>query len=139
MASIVDEEARVAMELAQKRFRLWREGRRRGQRIPSDLWRAAVELVGPYSLEQVAAALSLNEQRLAKHVAAGQSRIGEAPQTASIRRNGFVEIGIPGDTSAVVCIIEAQCADGGNLVVRLPVSASQLVRQIVQALWGRGE
>ena len=138
MAGIRDDDERVAMAQGQKRFLLWREGRRRGQRIPADLWRSAVGLVESYSLEQVAAALSVNEQRLAKRVAAKQGRIGKEPgETASIRRNGFVEIGIPGD-AATVCTIEVQSADGRNLVVRVPVSASGLVTQIVQALWGRG-
>lgn len=134
MASI-EGDARVAMARAQKRFRLWREGRRRGQRIPAALWRAAVELVDSYSLEQVAAALRLNEQRLAKRVAATQGRIGTESETASVRRSGFVEIGIPDE--AAVCSIEVRSGDGGEVVIRVPVSASGLVRQIVQALRGR--
>jgi hypothetical protein len=137
MAGMQDDHERRAMARAQKRFGSWREGRRRGQRIPGDLWRAATELVGPYSLEQVSTALGLNEQRLAARVAAQQGRIGKEPQTASIRADGFVEIGIPGDTTTE-CTIELQSADGGKLVVRVPVSASALVAQIAQALWGRG-
>ncbi len=137
MAEIQDDDARVAMARAQKRFGSWRDGRRRGQRIPADLWRTAAELVGSYSLEQVAAVLGVNEQRLASRVAAGRGRVGKEPETASIRPDGFVEIGIPGDL-ATVCTIEVQSADGGSLVVRVPVSASALVTQVVQALWGRG-
>ena len=100
MASMERGDDRVTMARAQKGFRSWREGRRRGQRIPADLWRVAVELVDSHSLEQVAAALGLNEQRLAKRVAATPDRIGKESETAPIRRNGFVEIGIPGDATA---------------------------------------
>jgi hypothetical protein len=138
MAGIQDEEARVTMARAQRRFGAWREGGRQGQRIPSDLWQAAVELVGSYSLQQVAAALAVNEQRLAKRVAAQQGRIGKERERASIRRDGFVEIGIP-EEPATVCTIEMRSAGGGNVVVRVPVSASALVTQIVERLWGRGE
>ena len=134
----MENDERVAM--AQERFRAWREGRRRGQRIPADLWRAAVGLVELYSVEQVAAALSVNEQRLAKRVGAAEGRIATQPETASIRRGGFVEIGVAGggDTAEAVCSIEAQSPDGGKLIVRVPASAYAVVKQVVEALWVRG-
>ena len=136
MASIENDDTRAAMERAEERFRSWREGRRPGQRIPADLWRAAVELVEVNSLEQVATTLRIDEQRLTKRVEAKRGRIVKEPETASIPRNGFVEIGIPGDATAV-CTIEAQCTDGGKLVVRVPVSAPALVTQIVHSFWAR--
>ena len=138
MAGIQDDEERVAMARAQRRFGSWREGGRQGQRIPSDLWQAAVELVGSYSLREVAAALAVNEQRLAKRVAAQNGRTGKEPERASIRREGFVEIRIP-DGAATVCTIEMQSAGGRSVVVRVPISASDLVTQIVETLWGREE
>lgn len=137
MAGTGHGDGRSTMARAQKRFRSWREGRSRGQRIPADLWRVAVELVDSYPIEQVASRLGLSRQRLAKRVATPSGRIGKESETAPIRRSGFVEVGIPGDT-ATVCTIEVQSADGGKLVVRVPVSASALVAQIAQALWGRG-
>jgi hypothetical protein len=136
MASIQGNDERVSQ--AQERFRSWREGRRRGQKISVDLWRAAVELADSYSLEQVAAALRLNEKRLAKRVSAKQGRIGKAPETASTSRNGFVEIGIAGEAPQAECSIEVRLADGGSLVVRVPVSAPDVVTRIVHSLWDRG-
>ena len=137
MASTERGDDRATMARAQKRFRSWREGRSRGQRIPADLWRVAVELVDSYPIEQVASELGLNEQRLAKRVGATPGRSGKESEKALIRRSGFVEIGIPGDAAAEFTI-EVQSADGGSLVVRVPVTAPDVVTQIVQVLWGRG-
>ena len=139
MASIERGDARLALAMAQKRFRSWREGRTRGQRIPRELWRAAMDLMGLYSLEQVAVSLALNEQRLAKHLARRQSERSEEPEMVSVHRGGFVDIGIPTDTYGAVCTIEAESAGGAKLLIRFNAAASQLATQIVKALWDRPE
>lgn len=137
MAKIEGAGARGALAEAERRFGAWRGGRRRGQRIPQELWRAAVDLVGRYSLEQVAEKLGLNCRRLENRVEARRERV-EDQGSRQTRGTGFVEVGMLGERYTAECTIEAEDGSGGKLAVRLNGGACAQATEIVKALRGEG-
>ena len=136
MAKYDRDGARGALAEAERRFGAWREGRRRGQKIPKELWQAAVDLVGRYSPEQVADRLKLNNRRLEKHLEARHGGGVEEQRSQGTRATGFVEVGRLGDGYADECTIEAEERSGWRLVVRLNGGACAQATEIVEALRG---
>ena len=136
MAKIERTGARGALAEAERRFGAWREGRRRGQRIPQELWRAAVDLVGRYSLEQVAERLRLNDRRLENRVEARRREGVENRVSRHTRGTGFVEVGRLGDGHTDACTIETEDAGGWKLAVRLNGGACVQAAEIVKVLRG---
>lgn len=136
MAKIERAGVRGVLVEAERRFDAWRRGRRRGQRIPQELWQAAVDLVGRYSLEQVAEKLALNHRRLENRVKAQRGERVEDRASCRTRGTGFVEVGRLGDGHTDDCTIEAEDGSGGKLAVRLNGVACAQAAEIVKALRG---
>ena len=70
-----------------QRFRTWRANRPRGQRIPEELWEAAMELALIHGLNPTVAALRLNYYDLQRRLEAGH-----APRRGRARAPVFVEV-----------------------------------------------
>lgn len=131
------EAAREVLAETEKRLRAWREGRRRGQRIPRELWLAAEQLCEHFSLAEVAGRLALNYERLEKRVEAGRGQRPEQQRkNAPIRGTGFVEVARLGDGCPDACTIEADDGRGAKLAVRLSGGACVHAAEIVKALRG---
>ena len=64
-----------------QRFKTWRASRRRGERIPEELWQAAAELARCDGLSPTAARLKLSYHDLKRRL----------PDGGASRRNGFRE------------------------------------------------
>lgn len=139
MAGTEQEAGGVELAEAEGRFRAWRENRRRGQRIPPELWRMAVGLVGRYSLRQVAERLAVNEARLSRLCEADGVRRPERQVEAAGETAVFVEMGRLGHGPADGCIIEAADGRGGNLTIRLNGGACAQAAELVKALWKERE
>jgi hypothetical protein len=73
----------AAIQEAQLEFENWRRDRKRGERIPGNLWAAAVELAKQHGVWPTARALHLDHSRLKRCV-----RNGEDDEKSS----GFVEL-----------------------------------------------
>jgi hypothetical protein len=136
MAKIEQNGARGRLAETERRLRAWREGRRRGQRIPQELWQTAVELCEHFPLAEIAGRLALDYERLEKRVEARRGRgavhgRGNAP----IGGTGFVEVAKLGDGYPDACMIEAEDGSGGKLAVRLNGGACTQAAEIVKALW----
>ena len=134
MASIEQAGAAGALALAERQFRAWREGRRRGQRIPRELWQTAVELVGVYPVEQVAGRLALNRRDLEKRLETQEGKPVTRSESHAGCTPGFVEVGRLGDGHAGVCTIETEDGSGARVIVRLNGSACAQASEIVRAL-----
>jgi hypothetical protein len=99
-----------------QRFRTWRATRQRGQRIPEELWQAAMELARIHGLNPTVAALKLNYYDLQRRLQAGR-----APRRGRARAPVFVEVpAVPlppgGDERGTVEWVQA-C--GARLILRL--------------------
>ena len=80
---------RGALLDVEEQFRSWRRDRKRGEKIPKELWQAAVELSEQYSLDELSGTLTLDYERLEKRVEAvsdRQSRPGSPTGATDHRR-----------------------------------------------------
>ena len=134
---------RSTLKEVEEQFRSWRGGRKRGQKIPRELWQAAVELTEQYSLDEIATTLALNHGRLEKRVEITARRQKGANGTgAASGHDGFVEVGAIGAGYRGECSIEAE--DGGcKLTVHLNGSgcahAVEIARCVAKELWSASQ
>jgi hypothetical protein len=106
-----------SLEQVKQRFLLWREGRKRGERISNTLWAAAVVLVEQHGLQRTVQALRVDCDQLKKHVSRSASQTHTAKAASQ-----FVELfPQPALSAARVaqCIVEMQNAWGGKMRVEL--------------------
>ena len=73
----------------QEQFKRWRAGRRRSQRIPSELWEASTKLCKTYSIHRVSRWLHLNYMALRKRASRRST-----PRSCRPKAN-FVEWSLP--------------------------------------------
>lgn len=112
-----------------RRFQIWRATRRRGQRIPEELWQAATDLARRHGLNPTVAALKLNYYDLQRRL-----------QTDSPRRRGlhggplFVElppgpVATGGGERGTVELVQA---GGARLILRLTEVGPRDLLPVVQ-------
>ncbi len=63
-------------------FERWRQGRKRGTRIPEALWRAAVEAAGEHSVSKAAQTLGLDYYGLKKRLGSTAEVLSESKPAA---------------------------------------------------------
>jgi hypothetical protein len=95
----------------------WRGTRTRGQRIPEELWREAIDLALVHGLSPTATALKLNYCDLQRRVGAGRAR-GKRLTAPP----GFVELAAPGlpASGSAPGTLELIRPCGTRLLLRLP-------------------
>jgi hypothetical protein len=82
-------ESPLSLEEVAKHFEQWRRGKKKGERIPQQLWSEAIGLVGTYGVSQVTRTLRLSGTDLNRRrgiVATGKRRRRAGEKTA------FVEV-----------------------------------------------
>jgi hypothetical protein len=122
------------LQLAAERFKAWRSARSRGERIPKELWEAAIELARIHGSNPTAAALTLNYKDLERRVSGGREHRKGRPG-----RPAFVEL--PQTATSPdrdeVGTVELLEPSGSRLILRFPgVSPSDLM-PVVELLLGR--
>jgi len=65
--------SQYTLEEVQGQFQSWRAQRKKGQRIPEELWKAAIGLYSHYSIYKIARALRLDHMDLKERI----NRIGK--------------------------------------------------------------
>ena len=106
-----------SLEQVKERFALWREGRKRGERISSALWAAAVSLVEQHGVQRTAQELRVSCDVLKKHIArnVGPTRTAkEVPQFVEL----FAQPVLNAARSAE-CMVEMENGHGGKMRVEL--------------------
>jgi len=123
----------------EEQFRSWRGNRRRGEKIPRELWHAAVELSDRHTLDEIASTLALNRERLEKHVGA-TVRTQERPRTPVLDagHGGFVEVGALSAGYPDECTVEAEDGAGRKLIVHLRGDGCRHAIEIANAFWSLG-
>jgi hypothetical protein len=113
-------ESTLTLEEVAEHFERWRGSKRKGDRIPEQLWSEAIGLVGAYGISRVTGALRLSATDLNKRrgiIEAGRSR------KAGVGESTFVEIDpvlmdqAPGPESGAVWM-ELERPDGVRLRIR---------------------
>jgi hypothetical protein len=128
---------RVAPGLAelQDRFAVWRGNKRRGARIPEDLWQAATALAGELGVSQVSQTLGLSYHTLKRRVLGnGTPETQRGPGTVP---PAFIEFPLEGVTPAARCVVEFERA-GCKLTIRLANHRLDEVAPLVEGLWRSG-
>ena len=112
-----------------QRFTTWRAGRRRGERIPEELWQAAAEGARHDGLSATAARLKLSYYDLKRRLEAG----GTARRSGS-RGPVFVEVPVTpvaasGEERGTVELVQV---GGARLILRLPSASPHELLPVVQ-------
>jgi hypothetical protein len=105
-----------------RQFGQWRAGRKRGERIPAELWAGAVSLVGELGVYRVAADLHLDHAVLKRRAAPSADK---APAASATPR--FVELFTPPAHAVAIaaaapapeCVLELTNARGTKMRVEL--------------------
>jgi hypothetical protein len=133
-----------SLEQIERRFKQWRQTRRRGEHIPAPLWAAAVNLGRVYGPQRVAQALGIDPQRLMRRLApAGLAiRAGAAspvsPDAAAMHGPQFVECfaaSAAGTVGAHECVVELQNVRGAKMRVELSGRALHSLAGLCSAFW----
>ena len=115
----------VEIEEAQLQFENWRCERKRGQRIPENLWGTAVELAKQHGVWPTARALHLDHNRLKRRVRNGEEE--------DVKSDAFVEL-IGQGAMLCTCIVEMEDARGARMRIELKGAAAD-VTALSRTFW----
>ena len=110
---------------AQLQFENWRGKRKRGERIPQNLWVSAVALAKEHGVWPIARALHLDHSRLKRRVRNGPE--GE------VKSGAFVEL-IAQGAMPCACIVEMEDERGGRMRIELNGAAAD-VTALSRTFW----
>ena len=121
-------ESPLRLEEVAEHFEQWRRSKEKGERIPQQLWREAVGLLGSYGVSQVTRTLRLSGRDLNKRrgiIGAGQRRRSPEGKTAFVEVDPVVvDQALRPEASAVWR--ELQRPDGWRLRIRPSGGAEML-------------
>jgi len=128
-----------SLEQLGQRFKHWRETRVRGQRIPAQMWTAAVQMARQLGVHRVAKVLHLDYERLKKRVqgAGGVAHAGKIDTRKVDTR--FVEMLVSPPTAApgrCECALELENAQGAKMRMELSGNGLGALGAVCSAFWG---
>jgi len=121
------------LEQVQERFRSWREKRKKGTRIPAELWQAAESLFPRYSVYQISQSLRLDYAGLRNRIESSK------PSSRSLKAGDyrFMEVRLSeayGNISE--CRLRAEEPGGRKVELELKgIGVGQLL-QVLAEVWG---
>ena len=121
------------------RLKCWREARVRGQRIPAEMWTAAVQMARQFGVQRVAKGLRVDYGRLKRRVqgTGGEARSGRVG-TRKVDA-GFVEMVVspPSVTPGrCECALELENAQGAKMRLELNGNGLGALGAVCSAFWG---
>ncbi len=128
-ADVAAVESSDDLERVRERFRLWREGRKQGARIPKELWQAAVALSPRHSYHQISSALRLDYVDVWRHAERGS--VATRKRTEESTKTAFVELRMPRSTVSALgeCRLRAEDGQGHKVELELKgVGVEDLLR-----------
>ncbi len=142
------------LEAVRCQFEHWRESRKnRRERIPEELWSAAIGLVNRYSVNQISLALRLNYNDVKKRIPACLHETLNREEAAFSKRKrlssaDFVELdwqsgfssSLSGcKTQADECVIEMEDAYGSKMRMGLKGIANHDLLELGKAFWSKSK
>ena len=121
------------------RLKCWREARVRGQRIPVEMWTAAVDMARQFGVQPVAKGLRVDYKRLKRRV---QGVGGVAPAGKIDTRKvdtRFVEMVVSAPSAAPgrsECALELENAQGAKMRMELNGNGLGALGAVCSAFWG---
>ncbi|MGA8613224.1 MAG: hypothetical protein WB760_16290 [Xanthobacteraceae bacterium] len=117
-----------------ERLERWRQGRKRGDRIPATLWVEAAELASRYGVNRTARTLGLDYYHLKKRVKTS-SRTGPRKSAADVR---FEELPASAFAAPLECVIQFENKRGARLRIEWRGSTAPDVAALGRDFWGAG-
>ena len=117
-----------------ERLERWRQGRKRGDRIPATLWVEAAELASRYGVNRTARALGLDYYHVKKRVKTS-SRTGPRKSAADVR---FEELPASAFAAPLECVIQFENKRGARLRIEWRGSTAPDVAALGRDFWGAG-
>ena len=120
------ESRKLTLETVSKHFREWRRKKKKGERIPQQLWSESIALLSDYSLTQIARTLRLCPNDIKKHrdalTAQGSTTTPGSPTMT------FIEIDQPlvRVAAAQTALMELERPDGLRLRIQPATGADVL-------------
>jgi hypothetical protein len=114
----------AAIQETQLQFESWRRERKRGARIPENLWTTAVELAKQHGVWPTAHALHLDHSRLKRRV-----RNSEEEE----KSGAFIEV-IPQGATFCACTVEMEDGRGARMRIELKGAAAD-VAALSRSFW----
>jgi hypothetical protein len=114
----------AAIQETQQEFENWRRERKRGARIPENLWATAVELAKQHGVWPTARALHLDHSRLKR-------RVGNSEE--EVKTGAFIEV-IPQGATFCVCTVEMEDGRGARMRIELKGAAAD-VAALSRTFW----
>ena len=96
-----------------RQFERWRKDRRRGTRIPEDLWQAAADVSREVGVSKTAQELRLDYYKLRRRV---EAQFEASPRAQAPPEGGFLEIPL-GAPTLPECVLEIEDPRGARLRV----------------------
>jgi len=109
----------------------WRQGRRRGTRIPEELWQAAADLGREVGVSKTAQELHLDYYALRRRMESG---LEERPAREAPRAGRFLEIPLCAPPSPE-CIVEIEDPRGARLRLELKGVTPAHLETLTRTLW----
>jgi hypothetical protein len=133
--SIVEPTKKPSLREVRKRFETWRRGKKRGSRIPKDLWAAAVEICAEQSVNQVSRGLGLNHTELKRRVAGTERSV----DGQSLSGTDFLELPLRLGTDPVVYSVEFERTGGDKLKMTLSCKCREFdPLELARVFFGEG-
>ncbi|MCP3882244.1 MAG: hypothetical protein GY701_28210 [Sulfitobacter sp.] len=121
-------ESPLTLETVAEHFEQWRSNKKKGERIPEQLWSEAIDLVGRYGVSQVTRTLRLSGTDLNKRrgiIGGGKHRAGSGGKTAFVELNpGLVDQALA--PQATAAWMELERPDGLRLRIQPTGGADML-------------
>ena len=120
-------ESPLTLETVAEHFEQWRRNKKKGERIPEQLWSEAIDLVGRYGVSQVTRTLRLSGTDLNKRrgIIRGKHRAGSSGKMAFVELNpGLVDQALVPQANAAW--MELERPDGLRLRIRPTGGADML-------------
>jgi len=122
------------LEEVRRLFEQWRQLRKLGARIPSELWEAAVSLFPRYTVNQISRALRLDFVVLKRHIADGK----EAKKGDGATDYRFWEFRLPDSQMNIhECRLRAEDGSGRKVELELKDIGTEPLLQLLGGLWGQ--
>ena len=102
---------KLTLEEVQEQFTIWRETRKKKQRIPPRLWKAAVSLSSEHPLSIISNTLRINYTDLRRRVLIRNSTTAQAPDCT------FIELDASKGTDPVSYTIELEDRFGSRMKI----------------------
>ncbi len=126
----MSEKREPTVEEVQRLFKEWRRNKKRRERIPEELWKAAISLTKQYSAHQISRHLHLNHSAVRDHI-----RAENPAEVIREKEAAFIEFDVIQAAIGSNCVIEIEKRGGAKMRMSFKCSSSDMAG-LAKTLWG---